>query len=331
MKFGIKFFFSSLLIISSFSCNKSENNSNSFKSYSGPAQCNMSKNANISEMIIGGDPANGSTVPTGNNTVAILLYINSSKTVLCSGTIVASNLILTAGHCFDNVEENNISPGKVVFSNSYSPATSSNSSEISCWQRPPNYRPCSADNSYNCVLNDITWVKINGTIKSGYNPVSILSNPQTLSTTEKKWMLGFGDNSDNGSNSGYKNMVISESDKYSDTIPDGAIDSFNRQTFSNAFQNFLTVIGPNSGKGTCEGDSGGPVYVQRGPTDNYVLAALTQGSNSLLSPHPKTTSPPYSFDTSKYASCSDGYGVYTTVGNYVNWIQSTSGISLSLY
>ncbi len=324
------FFLNSLLIFSTFSCNKSDNNSKSFKSYSGPAQCNMSKSSSISEMIIGGDPANGSTVPTGNNTVAILLYINSSKTILCSGTIVASNLILTAGHCFDDVESDNISPGKVVFSNSYSPATSSNSSEISCWQRPPNYRPCSADNSYNCVLNDITWVKINGTIKSGYSPVSLLANPQSILATEPKWMLGFGDNSDNGSNSGFKNIVISESDKYSDTIPDGAIDSFNRQTFSNAFQNFLTVIGPNSGKGTCEGDSGGPVYVKR-DSNNYVLAALTQGSNSLLSPHPTTTSPPYSFDTSKYASCSDGYGVYTTVGNYVNWIQSTSGVSLSLY
>jgi len=310
------------------SCHKS-NNSNNSKSYSGPAQCNLSKSKSIMPQIVGGNPVNGTTIPTGNNTVAILLPLNSFETILCSGTIVANNLILTAGHCFDNVDQNNTSPGVVVFSNSFSNYTSSNSVNINCWQRTSNYIPCSVDDSYNCILNDIAWVKINGTIKSGYSSVSILSNPTTISNTETKTMIGFGDYNDSNGNTTLKNAVSVSSVTFPDTLPSGAASSFDSYTFSGAYENYLTVIGPDTGKGTCEGDSGGPVYVQRG--GNYILAALTQGSNSLLSPHPTTTSPPYSFNTSQYASCSDGYGVYTTIGNYVNWIQSSSGVTLSLY
>lgn len=329
-------------LVSLFSCKKSSNNSRD-NSYSGPKQClsntSSKSSSNLIENIVGGTTVtNAGTILTGSNTVAIILESkNGQEEILCTGSIVASNLILTAGHCFDSVDLNSTSPGSVVFANSYLNSNNNNSAKISCWQRPTNYVPCSVDDSYNCILNDITWVKINGNINNftNYTTVPILSNPKAISATEPKWMLGFGLLNDNQNNvSGNKYVVQSlTSSTYPDTLPSNAVNSFNTLTFSNAYEQYLTVIGPNNqtnpGKGTCEGDSGGPVYVSR--SGSYVLAALTQGSNSLLSPHPTNSSPPYTFDTSNYANCNDGYGVYTTVGNYVNWITTTSGVNLSTY
>jgi secreted trypsin-like serine protease len=329
----IPFAYTILLCISVDSCGKFVS-SNSHTSYSGPSQCLAKNSTNLTENIVGGNIVDSMTIPSGKNTVAILLNSNNGNKILCSGTVVADNLILTAGHCFDSINSNSTSPGTVVFSDDYN--NTSNALAISCWQRPSGYVPCSVNNTYSCSLNDIAWVKVNGSASSlGYHTVSILSNPQTILTTESKWMLGFGLLNDNQKNtSGLKYIVKSaSSSSYPDTLPPGAANTFDYYTFDNAYEQFLTVIGPNNqtnpGKGTCEGDSGGPVYVNR--SGNYVLAALTQGSNSLLSPHPTNQGPHYSFDNSNYASCNDGYGVYTTVGNYVNWITSTSGISLSIY
>jgi secreted trypsin-like serine protease len=315
------------------SCNKSGSNNATQTSYSGPSECLVNKSANLTESIVGGTLVTNSTVPSGNNTVAILLNSKNGGGILCSGTVVANNLILTAGHCFDDVDQSSTSPGLVVFRNAYNSYNSSNSATISCWQRPTRYVPCSANNSYNCILNDITWVKINGNANSfGYNIVSILSNPQTISNTESKWMIGFGELNDNTSNNGGNKYIVESTAPYADQTPSGSTNTFDSLTFPNAYEQYLTVIGPNLGKGTCEGDSGGPVYVARpNGSANYVLAALTQGSNNLLSPHPTNTGPTYTFDTSNYASCNDGYGVYTTIGNYVSWITSTSGVSLSTY
>lgn len=326
MKTCLLFLFATFILIPLTSCNRS-NDSGSQINYSGPAQCLANNNANLVENIVGGTLVDNTTVPSGKNTVAIILNSKSSGTILCTGTVVANNLILTAGHCFDKVDQNSVSPGNVIFADTYN---STSSATISCWQRPANYVPCSVDNSYNCILNDITWVKINKNASSfGYQTVSILSNPQTILPTETKWMLGFGNLNDSGTNDTKKYIVDSSTQPNPDILPSGARDTFNFYTFSNAYQQYLTVIGPNIGKGTCEGDSGGPVYVNR--SGKYILAALTQGSNSLLSPHPTTVSQPYTFDTSKYATCNDGYGVYTTVGNYVRWITFSSGINVSTY
>lgn len=333
MKQEILIFSLSLILISCIK--KSQNSESKDIFYSGPTNCNLLGKAAVMALepqIVGGTPATDSSIITGSNTVAIILNdaSDSSKRIICSGTIVQSNLILTAGHCFDDVDLNSTSPGIVVFADSFSSYNASQATKISCWQRPRDYIPCNVKDTYKCILNDIAWIKIPGSIKNGYSTVNILKNPQTISSTETKWMAGFGDLNDSGLNYAAKNVVESTTSASNpDMTPEGAVQAFNTLTFSNAFESFLTVIGPDAGKGTCEGDSGGPVYVLR--NGNYVLAAITQGSNSLLSPHPITTFPPYQFDTNKYATCNDGYGVYTTIGNYIDWIQSSSGIHLSTY
>lgn len=314
--------------------------------------------------IVGGDVSSSTTncqslttTPSAknivnNNTVALILrQKGSSLSVLCSGTVVANNLILTAAHCFDSVDLNSTSPGVVDFGSTY--GNPSNQIAISCWQRNSNYVSCSTNSTAGCVLNDIAWVKIASPLPSPYAPISILANPNGFTSlgdgnsTGEKLFAGYGLLNQNASNSTGSKYCVSTTGNTSysgvDYLPSNAITTFNNATSSNAYQNYLTVIGPITGispdpnssastntsaKGTCSGDSGGPVYSTK--SGSWILAALTQGSNNILSPIPTQTTPPYTtFNNSTYAGCQYGYGVYTTVGNYVNWIQSTSGVTVS--
>lgn len=304
----------------------------------GPSSCLANRNEILSTNIVRGQVVDNTTVPSGRNTVGIVLPLGNSMYVVCTGTVVADNLILTAAHCLDDIDHNNVSPGHIVFSDQLNFSRNSVvSSPITCWQKHGSYTSCADTNSLGCTLFDIAWLKIgnSATANYGYNTISVLANPQLITATESKWMFGFGHLSDSQSNtSNRKYSVMSASSiNFPDTIPGGAITNFNAITFNNAYQSYLTVIGPNnqpgSAKGTCMGDSGGPVYLNR--NGNYILAALTQGSNSVLTPHPTNTAPPYSFNSSQYALCNDGYGVYTTIGNYINWIQTSSGVTLSLF
>jgi hypothetical protein len=322
------------------------------------------KSNEFSTRIVGGDDVSTTTDCQGTSTsvvstietstVAVVFPLTAGSAVLCTGIVVADDLILTAGHCFNDVSSSATSPGYVSFGNVYD----SDSVDISCWQRNSNY--CDDSTSASCVLNDIAWVKVptGTTSEMGFSPVTILSNPQNISTTEEKVMAGFGLLNDDVSNSsGVRRCVSTYAGStsiynyaaYGDQLPSGAISTFNTAVSStDAYENYLTVIGPimgsapdegssddssSSAKGSCNGDSGGPVYVKR--DSNWILVALTQGSNSILSPMPTYVgSAPYSsftFSSTEASDCAHGYGVYTTVGGYVSWIESTSGVTVTTY
>lgn len=330
------------------SCGGDSNSNNNSLSASSIRSCSTMKslsipisikNQSIPKTIVGGTAVtNMNTTLTGNSTVGLVIG-NSA----CTGVIVASNLILTAAHCFDGISPSNSSPGTVIFGDTLINYDSSNSVPILSWQVIPSHNVCPEGPApikvvLNCAINDIAWVKIEGSINRfpNYTIVPILANPQSsLSPTESKWYVGFGQLNDNVNNtSGDKYMVQSLSSvAHPDALPPNASNSFDSYTFPNAYELYLTVIGPNNltipGVGTCHGDSGGPVFVLRG--SNYVLAALTQGTDGLLTPHPTSNSgQPYTFAPSSVATCADGYGVFTTVANYTSWIISSSGVNITL-
>ncbi|MES2615407.1 MAG: trypsin-like serine protease [Bdellovibrionota bacterium] len=303
--------------------------------------------------IVGGDTipsgtncqASGLATGSGYNTIAttntVGIVINGNE--LCSGTLVTSDLILTAAHCFDNFAVNGSSPSSVVIHFSQDALTSTNTTTAIAWGRSPGHDRAEPS-TYANVLNDIAWIKITPGIASGfgYLPVNVLANPQTaLSATEEKLSIGFGKTTDFGTADGLERCVSTYADaNYAtrgDVSPTGVISIFDSQTSANAYEHYLTVIGPINGadyggtsRGTCFGDSGGPTYVYR--SGSWVLAALTQGTNNILSPKPTInftaeidgSTLGSSFDSAATAACSDGYGDYTTVGNYAAWLAEPS-------
>lgn len=277
-----------------------------------------------------------------SNPVAIILNGNE----ICSGVLVTSDLVLTAAHCFDTFRTNgSLTQGTIRVYFNTSTTTLNNVAAIA-WGRSPEH-DITEPGTYQNVLNDIAWIKVASGVASGfsYSPVNVLANPQTaISATAEKLSMGYGHLNDSDTSTGTSHCVSTYADSNyltrGDVIPSGAASKFNAQTSTEAYEDYLTVIGPiNSSshsssatsRGTCSGDSGGPTYVYK--NGSWVLAALTQGSNSVLSPQPlinfqtQTSSSGLNstsnFSTSAAASCNDGYGVYTTVGNYANWISTS--------
>ena len=352
-----------------------------------PHNSNFNANKGILK-IVGGDPASAPTTkcqPTATasrnqastastNTVAIYTPSTTlSGGRICTGELVASNLVITAAHCFNNqyntsgnfvqtydLTDRTAMGAVVVLDNAFTPNTTapnygaSNYSTVKCWQRNPNWRssaatPQETSNDYSMNLSDIAWIQLD-TPLTGSTSVALLANQATISTTEEKLMAGFGKNSERATRvTGEKDCTSTYADtNYSgrgDIVQTNAPSTYNaivssKLGISSAYGNYISVIGPINGgspHGTCYGDSGGPVYVYR--NSNWVLAAIVEGSDALLSSHPTTNFSSYntaasilstSFDFNvTAANCDDGYGTYTLVSPYISWIQSSSGVTLS--
>ncbi len=292
------------------------------------------------------------------STVAIKIPVSSSSTVLCSGVLVSDGngkyLILTAAHCFNrlpNYNDRSANGATVYFGEKTDTAQKRN---VYCWQRHKFYHSIQADPSDSSVsLFDIAWVQFTGTLPSDVTPAAILSNPSIVTNTDEKVFAGFGlDNSGNNSSSSLHRAMECTSTSVDSTYafrgdinPTGSIYTYNSNALNilgasiastQAFEKYLTVIGPINGInndqqiGTCFGDSGGPVFVNKSGV--WQIYGITQGSDSLLSPKPTayyfgSTNKYGYFNSSAAAGCADGYGVYTTLGNLKNWIFSTSHVA----
>jgi hypothetical protein len=82
-----------------------------------------------------------------------------------------------------------------------------------------------------------------------------------------------------------------------------AVDTFVTQIFKNSFQ---FQDGPNPGKGSCQGDSGGSVYVRSLESHEYVLIGIPVNG----------------------PECNKGIGYNTDIRPFVSWIERTAGVSL---
>ncbi len=170
-------------------------------------------------------------------TVAIL-----SNSGLCTGTVVAEDLILAAGHC-----EGAIKGGRVVFGNHLQRATAI--VDVADYRSNKNWEG-------NQKI-DVALIKLNGTIPSGWYPVPIYEGD--LNGGEGVVLAGFG----------------------STGITDGSgVDGQLRKTsaqFKFVDRDALYVEG--SGTGVCSGDSGGPLFIFRDNKTYVAGAASTSNVN----------------------------------------------------
>lgn len=247
--------------------------------------------------IIGGT-AVGPQGPINFSTVQILhpsvtrdtqghLMVSGLST--CTGTLVAPDIILTAGHC----SASNPKQLLLVFSNEVPSDLKKFFSTLE--QNPqvrrvvagvsaPNWEHLSADTTQN--WGDISLLRFTGALPDGYVPARLIPSQLSLSAQQPVILAGFGE-----------------------------LDGVNRTRATELMQVAVNIADPNysetemqidnsGGRGACHGDSGGPAYVT--VDGKLYLAGVT--SRADINSDPK-------------AVCI-GKSIYTKVQSYLSWMSA---------
>jgi hypothetical protein len=192
----------------------------------------------------------GRDVSVGEHTDAVAVLAGGRWS--CSGTLIARDFVVTAGHCETPVTH-------VLFGSSV--ATGERIRVINTFPHPPPAVP-----SFDRVL----LLRLERT-PQGATPVRRATNDEIEKRTYVH-AVGFGSTNDSGTGAGLKRTASLRILSYhcngnQKGIPDS--------TFYPCEQNREIVAGEPGGADTCKGDSGGPLYIGL-PGNAFALAGITR-------------------------------------------------------
>lgn len=214
----------------------------------------------------------------GRQSAVLLLHKGQFR---CSAVLVAKDILLTASHCLKSASAEDFS---ALFGDSIADqnAPTRQVTEIRLfrpWQRRASAR------------FDIAWLRLATDAPESYQPVAILTDPAQLKPGTELLVVGYGRTSSTSADYGQRLTT--------DTVVNRFEDS--------PLWRYIFVTGPTPGRGTCNGDSGGPTYVR--VEGQWLLAGILYGAPPELLPG---------------TVCEDGQDVQTFTGQYLAWIEQTT-------
>lgn len=179
----------------------------------------------------------GVTVEQGDPVLrsTVLLFDGS---YLCTGSIVAPDLIISAAHCV--LSPINVSAMKVYFTTNIEDQSAYSVGGLSAIANPL-YNPRASKNA-----NDVSLIKFPGGLPAGYAPAQILPPSVKLQNGESVVLAGYGesDTSEGGNNGA------------------GVLRKVNVNIENADYSTSEVLLDQTQGKGSCHGDSGGPAFVE---------------------------------------------------------------------
>lgn len=283
------------------------------------------KTTNTKALLVDSSIINGRDVKSGESLgSSVVAVYNTKNKYLCTGTLIDTNVVLTAAHCAPE----RISQLKIVFTIDIDETVNAREPDIleefalqvTDFKTSPKWDV--NDETTEVDTGDIALVKFRGTIPKGWAPVKRLTDSSEIKIGAVATVAGFGvdfvDTSKRVDPKKYYNIQ--------EAIDNGDImceESGNnkKEKYTNCFKiemsgdgllrtanapiSFLTEteIHLNEKKaGTCSGDSGGPVFL------------TVKGELLLLGV------------TSRGSELCDEVGVYTNAVYYKQWIDDTMKI-----
>ena len=235
-----------------------------------------------SASIIGGVPVEKNDFPN-KTTVAILTFIqapvkapagspDAGKFQLgistCTGTLIAKNVVLTAGHCVYKAKPNEKTRTVIVFSNDLNGLIGEKKKDGP--QLPvPEYRfvtkaiphPLygkSATEQATTEANDVALMQFDGEMPAGYQLATVLTDESVLKAGATVTLAGFG----------YTDGAGKKSDGLLRKVDVQVLEAFNATE---------VAVDQSLGKGACHGDSGGPAFINVGGVE-YVWGVTSRGA-----------------------------------------------------
>lgn len=232
--------------------------------------------------IFGGDPAQPGQDPWQ---VALVLAAETQNAAFCGGSLIASNVVLTAAHCVDN----ETLPADVdVVAGTVELTSGGQRLHVTRFAIHPDYNPANFD-------NDLALLFLAGSTSAGRIAPATAAVEQSAGLPgQRARVTGWG-RTETSTSTVRRLMtvelpIVSRSDCNDPVAWDGTITAN------------MVCAGFEAG-GACRGDSGGPLTVPAG-SSRALLGIVSSGPRRCGQPNK--------------------YGVYTRVANYYEWIASCS-------
>ncbi len=248
--------------------------------------------------VINGQPAEDTTAEYAA-TVGLRYKVSGnffSPTPSCTGTLISEDTVLTAAHCLTEVKGFKVNPTKadavrIMFGQDSTSDLWVAVSEVSVH---PGYNPSSLE-------NDIALARLAGPAPAGFEPVPALPASLGLTAADVGTDLDFV-------GFGYSNLSKTDIGvKLHNVLPLGAL-GCPTNVYPGCFpgaptdtQFSYSQVDQGQVEGPCNGDSGGPAFIQRGGV-SYVAGITSYGDGP----------------------CTD-YGVSTTVDAFEGYINAFVG------
>lgn len=246
-------------------------------------QSNLNADWNDSEGIIGGAPVKA-TDSIAKSTVGIVDLRGPG--VICTGSIVGDQVILTAAHCAEEAQylailfSANIPQTLADWKKAVSAKTLVGLAGVKI-----NEKWFEHSDSQLKEWGDVALLKINGTLPTGFVKAQMIRDSSSLRAGQNVTLAGYG---------------------ITDGVRQTETDVLRKTTVKMSdpkFSSMEVVFDQTQGRGACHGDSGGPAYVTL--AGKQVLLGVT--SRGYKDPQ----------DTCQR------YAIYSNVAAFASWIQTS--------
>lgn len=174
----------------------------------------------------------------------------------CTGVIVSQNLILTAGHCLRSVEMNDTDL-QIYFGNDLSQLNKELARDTISWIYHRGYEAkYNVHGEFVTAHHDIGLIKIKGTIPEGYQPVKLIGREREIPVGSEITLAGWG-------------AIFEEPMVFAKQLQSTVV------KLEKYWQTHL-ITNQTNGKGACNGDSGGPAFIQNG-NGELIVVGVTRG------------------------------------------------------